>query len=184
MMRVSQEVLALFERRGEQAYAGECVSVSEHCRQAAHFAMRDGASPALVVAALLHDIGHLLETSADDREDLSVDAQHETVGGRWLAQRFHAEVSDPVRLHVPAKRYLCAGDARYVDTLSPASLHTLRLQGGPMSAVEVLAFESERYCRDAVRLRRWDDAGKVAGMASASLRDYAGMIDQQANSKR
>jgi phosphonate degradation associated HDIG domain protein len=181
MRRVSEEVLALFEMRGAESYAGERVSVSEHCRQAAHFAMRDGASPALIVAALLHDIGHMLEAVADDISDLTVDAHHEEIGSRWLAQRFRAEVSDPVRLHVPAKRYLCAGDARYVAKLSPASIHTLELQGGPMSLREALAFESERYCRDAVRVRRWDDAGKVAGLKTASVRDYADMIDQLAN---
>ncbi len=88
-----------------------------------------------------------------------------------------AEVAEPVRLHVPAKRYLCASDATYFAKLSPASVQTLKLQGGPMSSREVAAFESERYFREAVRVRQWDDAGKVAGLKTASLSAYAAMID-------
>jgi len=130
----------------------------------------------LIVAALLHDIGHLLEDIADDIEDWSVDGRHEELGGHWLAQRFGAEVAEPVRLHVPAKRYLCARNASYLAKLSPASVLTLKLQGGPMSAGEIAAFENERYYKEAVRVRRWDDAGKVAGFKTTQLRDYAAMI--------
>ena len=111
--------------------------MTEHGLQAAHFARVQAAPATLVVAALLHDVGHLLEAVPDAIEDWTSDAHHEESGARWLAQRFAAEVSEPVRLHVPAKRYLCATDPHYFAQLSPASVHTLQLQGGPMSPEEV-----------------------------------------------
>jgi gamma-butyrobetaine dioxygenase len=106
-----------------------------------------------------------------------VDARHEEIGGHWLAARLGPEVAEPVRLHVPAKRYLCATDPTYFAQLSPASVLTLKLQGGPMSPGEVAAFETERYFREAVRVRKWDDRGKVAGMTTPSLADYRALIE-------
>ena len=99
---------------------------------------------------------------------------------RWLAQRFAPAVSEPVRLHVPAKRYLCATDTDYFAQLSPASVHTLKLQGGPMPAGEIERFETEPYYREAMTVRRCDDQGKVAGLQTPSLSDYAAMIDDVA----
>jgi phosphonate degradation associated HDIG domain protein len=180
-MSVAEEIIALFERRGADAYFGERVSVSEHCLQAAHFASQQGAAPALVVAALLHDIGHLLEEVPADLADWPQDARHEQIGGAWLARRFRPEIAEPVRLHVPAKRYLCATNPHYVANLSPASVHTLKLQGGPMGSHELAAFETERYFRQAVQVRQWDDAGKVEGLKTAGLSDYAAMIDGLSN---
>jgi [1-hydroxy-2-(trimethylamino)ethyl]phosphonate dioxygenase len=109
-MSLSDDILAIYEARGTQAYFGERVSMTEHGLQAAHYARAEGAPEALVVAALLHDIGHLLEPVPDDIEDWTLDAQHEEIGARWLARRFDAAISEPVRLHVPAPRYLCATD--------------------------------------------------------------------------
>jgi [1-hydroxy-2-(trimethylamino)ethyl]phosphonate dioxygenase len=179
-MSVAAEILAVYGARGAGAYFGERVTMTEHGLQAAHFAQAEGAPDALVVAALLHDIGHLLEDVPEAIEDWRSDAHHEKTGAHWLAQRFPAAVSEPVRLHVPAKRYLCATDAQYFARLSPASVHTLRLQGGPMSAQEVRRFEGERYWEDAVRLRRWDDQGKVAGLKTAPLEAYVGLIERLA----
>ncbi len=179
-MSVAQEVLAIYEARGAGAYFGEQVSMTEHGLQAAYFAQVQGAPPTLIVAALLHDIGHLLETVPEAIEEWTSDAHHEELGARWLAQRFGADVSEPVRLHVPAKRYLCATDSDYLAHLSAASMHTLQLQGGAMSAAEVARFEDEPYYRDAIRVRRWDDQGKVAGLKTPSLSDYAAMIDDVA----
>lgn len=175
-MSVSDEVVALYQARGSAAYFGERVSMTEHGLQAAYFAQLEGAPAALVVAALLHDVGHLLEAVPDAIEDWTRDAHHEETGARWLSARFAAEISEPVRLHVPAKRYLCATDPGYLSRLSPASVHTLRLQGGPMSAHEVGRFESERFHREAVRVRLWDDQGKVAGLVTPPLVDYLAMI--------
>jgi predicted HD phosphohydrolase len=150
------------------------VNVLEEIRRI--FAQQEAAPAVLVVAALLHDVGHLLDNIPDDIEDWTADAHHEELGSRWLAQRFRPEVSEPVRLHVAAKRYLCATDPKYFETLSTASVHTLKLQGGLMAADEIAAFEAEHYFRQAVRVRRWDDQGKVAGLATPSLADYTMLI--------
>ena len=176
-MSVADEVLAIYGARGAGAYFGERVSIVEHCLQAAWFAQVEGAPQPLVVAALLHDIGHLLEAVPDDLAEWTTDARHEEVGARWLATRFSLEVSEPVRLHVPAKRYLCATDAAYSRQLSSASVHTLKLQGGPMSIEETRAFEREPFYREAVRVRHWDDQGKVAGLKTPPLTAYVAMID-------
>jgi [1-hydroxy-2-(trimethylamino)ethyl]phosphonate dioxygenase len=175
-MNVHEEIAAVFARRGAGAYFGESVSMSEHALQAAYFAQSAGAPPALILAALLHDIGHLVEEVPDDLADWVVDAHHEQVGGRWLATRFPAEVFEPVRLHVPAKRYLCATDPLYYSKLSAASVTTLTLQGGPMTAAEIVQFESERYHADAVKVRQWDDQGKVSGLRTPDLASYGALI--------
>ncbi|MGD0502789.1 MAG: HD domain-containing protein [Steroidobacteraceae bacterium] len=176
-MTVIEEILALYRRHGSEAYFGECVSMTEHGLQAAHFAREAGAAPALVVAALLHDVGHLIEDVANDIAEWTTDAAHERVGGAWLARRFPLEVSEPVRLHVPAKRYLLATDGDYMAMLSPASVVTLKLQGGPMSAREAAQFETEPFHREAVLIRRCDDRGKVAGLATSRLEDFGPMIE-------
>jgi phosphonate degradation associated HDIG domain protein len=176
-MTVTDEILALFHERGAEAYFGESVSMTEHALQAAHFAQAAGAPPALIVAALLHDVGHLIEDVPDDIADWVTDARHEEIGGRWLARRFSPQVSEPVRLHVPAKRYLLATDPGYFSNLSSASVITLKLQGGPMSALEVSRFKGERFHEDAVSVRRWDDRGKVPGLATSSLLDYRALIE-------
>jgi predicted HD phosphohydrolase len=176
-MSAMDEILALYADRGDEAYFGECVSIAEHGLQAAHFARAAGAPPALVVAALLHDVGHLIGNAPNDLAEWTEDAAHERVGGRWLAARFPPEVSEPVRLHVPAKRYLLATDADYFAKLSPASVVTLKLQGGPMSREEAARFEEERFHREAVLVRRCDDEGKVAGLATAGLLDYRDLIE-------
>jgi predicted HD phosphohydrolase len=176
-MSVMDEILTLYADRGDEAYFGECVSIAEHGLQAAHFARAAGAPPALVVAALLHDVGHLIGNAPDDLAEWTKDDAHERIGGGWLAKRFHAEVSEPVRLHVPAKRYLLATDADYFAKLSPASVVTLKLQGGPMSREEAARFEDEPFHRDAVLVRRCDDEGKVAGLATAGLLEYRALIE-------
>jgi phosphonate degradation associated HDIG domain protein len=175
-MSLMADILALYGARGAQAYFGERVSVTEHGLQAAHFAQAEAAPDAMVVAALLHDIGHLLEAVPDDIEDWTLDGRHEEIGAHWLARHFPAAVSEPVRLHVPAKRYLCATDAGYFARLSAASVHTLKLQGGPMSGPEVEQFEAQAFWREAVRLRHWDDQGKVAGLQTLPLAAHAELI--------
>jgi phosphonate degradation associated HDIG domain protein len=177
-MSLTDEILAIYDSRGVQAYFGERVSMTEHGLQAAHFAELEGAPEPLVLAALLHDIGHLIEPQPDALEDWTLDAHHELSGARWLARHFDAAISEPVRLHVPAKRYLCATDAGYMAQLSAASVHTLKLQGGAMPAQEIARFEAERFSREAVRLRRWDDQGKVAGLKTRALRTYAPLIER------
>ncbi len=177
-MNIAEEIGAIFHRRGSGAYFGESVSMTEHALQAAYFAQVAAAPPALIIAALLHDIGHLIEDVPSDIADWTSDAHHERVGGLWLAQRFRPEVSEPVRLHVLAKRYLLATDAAYFAQLSPASVITLRLQGGPMAAQEITQFETERFHQDAVRVRRCDDQGKVRGLKTPGLGDYRMLIEE------
>jgi [1-hydroxy-2-(trimethylamino)ethyl]phosphonate dioxygenase len=179
-MTAAEEIFAIFRDRGSGAYFGETVSMNEHALQAAHFAQTQAASPALIVAALLHDIGHLIDDVPADIADWTSDARHELVGGRWLARRFPPEVYEPVRLHVPAKRYLCATDGRYLARLSEASVATLKLQGGPMSAAETARFADEPFHKEAVRLRRWDDQGKVTGLSTPQFEHYRAMIDRLA----
>jgi len=176
-MTVTEEIQTMFATRGGNAYFGEDVSVTEHARQAARLAQLAAAPTALVVAALLHDIGHLLANAPDDLGEWLEDAQHEETGSRWLAARFPPAVAEPVRLHVPAKRFLCATDPRYFSKLSPASVVTLELQGGAMTAAEVESFRSEPYHREAVQLRRWDDEAKVAGLMTPDVAEYRTHIE-------
>jgi phosphonate degradation associated HDIG domain protein len=180
---LTDEILAIYQARGAGAYFGERVSMTEHGLQAAHFARLQSAPEALVVAALLHDIGHLLEAVPEALEEWTSDAHHEVTGARWLAQRFPPAVAEPVRLHVPAKRYLCATESPYFAQLSSASVHTLKLQGGPMSASEVRQFEAEPFNKDAVRVRRWDDQGKVAGLKTSDLESYRPLIERLARQR-
>jgi phosphonate degradation associated HDIG domain protein len=179
-MSISSEIFAFFERTGSTAYFGERVSTTEHSLQAAHFAREQQAPAPLIIAALLHDIGHLLEPVPADLAEWTTDAQHEEIGARWLAVRFGPEIAEPVRLHVPAKRYLCATNAGYLSQLSTASRHTLQLQGGPMTAAEARRFAAERYAADAVRLREWDDQGKVVGLSTPGLAAYGALIEEWA----
>lgn len=175
-MTIADEIIELFARRGEAQY-GENVTMREHMLQTARCAEAEGATPALVLAGLLHDIGHLLEDIPAEIADWAADARHEEVGARWLASRFAPEIVEPVRLHVPAKRYLCAIESGYFATLSQASVYTLGLQGGPMSSAEVARFEQQPFHREAVRLRRWDDAGKVPALTTPHLEHYRALID-------
>src|ERR1700730_17622118 len=125
MMSTVDRIFELFERRGDEAYFGEPVSQSEHALQAASQAEKEGAPDSLVVAALLHDIGHLVHGLSEGIADRGVDGRPEAVGGAWLSRHFGPEVAAPCRLHVAAKRYLCAVEPEYGRQLSPASVQSL-----------------------------------------------------------
>jgi len=176
-MTIVDEIFALFESRGDEAYFGEPVSQTEHALQAAHQAEQEGAPDALVVAALLHDIGHLVHGLDERIADRGMDGHHEAVGEAWLSRHFGPEVAEPVRLHVAAKRYLCAVDPAYRNQLSPASVQSLALQGGPLSERLVQEFERNPHCRAAIRLRRWDDMAKVPGLAVPGLEHYRSRVE-------
>ena len=171
-MNALDEIRTAFARRGGETY-GEGVSQLEHALQCALCAERDGAGPALIAATLLHDIGHLIHDLPQDIADQGIDAQHESLGSAWLSRHFERAVTEPVRLHVAAKRYLATTEPGYFDLLSPASVQSLQLQGGLMSVEESARFAAEIFAEDAIKLRRWDDEGKVVGMATPGLDHFA-----------
>jgi phosphonate degradation associated HDIG domain protein len=176
MSALLSEIEALFRRHGDQAYDGsrrEPVTAQQHALQCAQLAEWAHADDTLVAAALLHDIGHFIAAESDER----VDDRHEMQALPFLLPRFGPAVLEPIRLHVAAKRYLVATDPDYLGGLSPASVHSLGLQGGAMSAHEVAAFEATPFAMDAVQLRRWDDLAKQPGQLTPSLGYYLALLD-------
>ena len=172
---IIDQIFATFHVHGDRDY-GESVSVIDHSLQAASAAEQDGASPTLVAAAVLHDYGHLIHDLPEDIAAQGIDSLHEQLGAAFLAAYFGAAVVEPVRLHVAAKRYLCAVDPSYLAELSPASAQSLRLQGGPFDAAEIVAFEAEPHFFDVVRLRRYDDIAKKPGAWTPDLEHYRGAL--------
>jgi len=155
-----QIIADLFASEGAADYLGEAVTQAAHMLQAAALAEWAGEAPALIAAALLHDVGHFTGTVTGRDLMTGTDNRHSEQGATWLAQWFGAEVTEPVRLHVDAKRYLCAVEPGYLGKLSPASVYTLGVQGGPMSDAEAGEFAARPFAADACQVRRWDDAAK------------------------
>src|SRR5580765_3681098 len=167
-----QELLDIFVGRATRRYGLSGVNQLQHALQAAALAEADHAPPATVLACLLHDVGHMIHRLGDNPAARGVDDVHEQLGADWLAERFGPEVSEPVRLHVAAKRYLCTIEPDYFGKLSPDSVRSLELQGGLMSAEEVDAFRSHPQHAEAVRLRRFDEAAKDPRAATADFDHY------------
>jgi predicted HD phosphohydrolase len=177
------EVVDLYERWATEHYDEEITQL-DHALQTAALARRDGATDELVLAALLHDVGHLLELRAGGAADgqVEVDLGHEGRGARYLAGLYPPAVTGPIALHVAAKRYRCAVDPAYEAALSAGSTRSLARQGGPMSPAEVARFEAHPAHADAVALRGWDDGGKVDGLEVGSLADHVPLLEQLARS--
>jgi phosphonate degradation associated HDIG domain protein len=169
---VIDKIEELFRNKGGSLYGGEEVTQEEHALQAAKLAEESGASPAIIAAALLHDVGHLLHNLPDDAPDEGVDDVHEALGYRFLQRWFGPEVAEPVRMHVDAKRYLCAVDPSYLATLSPPSVQSLELQGGPMSPSEVSDYEQQPFYAESLVVRRWDDQAKDPTLKTPPLAHY------------
>ncbi len=173
--RIVDRLADIFERRGAEAYLGEDVTMAEHMLQCAALAEAEGAPDTLVAAALLHDIGYFtgeFEFSIEDTKD----SHHDAVGARFLEAYFPPVITDTVRLHVAAKRYLCAVDEDYYAKLSATSKHTLSLQGGPMNEAEVADFRLLPFHREAVQVRLWDDAGKAVGLKVRPFAAYLALL--------
>lgn len=175
-MNTFARLVELFNVEGMAQYGDEAVSQREHALQCAALAEAAGAPPTLITAALLHDIGHLVDKHFSDAAARGVDRRHEEIGAGFLATAFGPDVTEPVRLHVPAKRYLCAVEPGYRADLSFASERSLVLQGGPMTPDEVELWDAHPYARAAVSLRRWDDHAKIAGLRTPPLAHFLPMV--------
>jgi gamma-butyrobetaine dioxygenase len=169
-------IAALFASEGLAGYLGEDVTQAVHMLQTAALAERDGAADALIAAALLHDVGHFTGTVTGQDLMQGTDNRHSEQGAAWLARWFGPEVTEPVRLHVDAKRYLCATEPGYLELLSPASVYTLGVQGGPMQGDELARFRASPYAADACRVRRWDDAAKDPAAPVPALRHFQPLV--------
>jgi phosphonate degradation associated HDIG domain protein len=174
----------IFARRGADSYLGEAVTMSEHMLQAALLAERAQADDALIAAALLHDIGHYTSEFPPEAQDEGIDNRHDQAGAAVLAPYFAERVVDCVRYHVAAKRYLCATDPDYFGRLSAASVLTLKLQGGPMSAAEVAEFRQLPHLEDILRVRVWDDEAKVPGRRTPPFAHYAPLLQRLVHAHR
>jgi len=168
----------IFERRGGEEYLGEPVTMAEHMLQGATMAEANGLDEAIIVAALLHDIGHFTSEFGMFTMDDEEDRLHEEAGAAALGRFFPTIVTDCVRYHVAAKRYLCATKPEYFDRLSDASVHSLNLQGGPMSAAEIAEFERNPNLREIIQVRYLDDAGKRADMRTPPFAHFAPMVQR------
>jgi phosphonate degradation associated HDIG domain protein len=182
VVTIVDRILRVFETQGKAAYLGEPVSQEEHALQAAYLAEQQGAPKHLIAAALLHDVGHLLhglpQQVVDDIADRGIDGRHEVLGEAFLRNYFGTAVADPVRLHVDAKRYLCYSDPEYLGQLSPASVQSLQLQGGPFSSEQAAQFENHPQWADALRLRRWDDQAKIPGLDVPGVEHYRIVLEE------
>ncbi len=175
-------IFALVERFGDRRY-GEDVTQLGHALQCAQLAREDGADDALIAAALLHDIGQFLDGAGEAAEREARDARHEVNGAQLLEVAFPDAVTEPIRLHVQAKRYLCAVEPGYAQALSAASALSLRYQGGPMTPEQRELFEREPHWRAAVRLRRYDDRGKNPDRAPPPLETYRPLLASMMRAK-
>jgi phosphonate degradation associated HDIG domain protein len=171
------DICGLFDAKGARMYSGEPVTQLEHALQSATFAESAGADPALITAALLHDLGHLLNDQGDTPTQRGIDDVHQYFALPFLRPLFTDDVLEPIRLHVDAKRYLCATRPGYHDALSADSKRSLQLQGGIYSATEAADFAMRDGAARAIELRLWDDAAKIAGMKTPPLAHFVPIME-------
>ena len=176
-MSAVDRIVEILETSGAEQYGDEAVSQLQHALQCAHLAERSGAPDPLVAAALLHDFGHLIHKLGEDAARRGIDDRHEMLGRKYLARWFDEDVTAPVGLHVDAKRWLCATDPAYFDSLSPASVRSLELQGGPFSEAGAAAFIAQPYAQDALAVRRWDEQAKDPEAVTPGLDRYRSHIE-------
>jgi [1-hydroxy-2-(trimethylamino)ethyl]phosphonate dioxygenase len=171
-------VMECFRLRGDSEYGKEAVSQIEHALQTAYAAEQMGGTPQFIAACLLHDVGHLLHDLPEDAPDQNIDDEHERLGAAWLVEYFLPEVVEPIRLHVAAKRYLCGVDRAYFSKLSPPSVQSLELQGGPMTPSQAAHFESHPHFQAAIQLRRLDDQAKIPNLSTPPLNHFREHLSQ------
>jgi phosphonate degradation associated HDIG domain protein len=176
------DIVDLYRQCGDDMYDEE-ISQTTHAVQCARRAQEDGASTALVLAALLHDVGHLLEIRARASSQVvtDMDLRHQDSGANALSVLFGEQVTEPIRWHVEAKRFLCATDSEYAQGLSAGSVASLVLQGGPMTKEQCDQFLTREQSRDAVRLRRWDDLGKDTVNTPSSFNEFEELLHALVN---
>ncbi|MFT4069744.1 phosphonate degradation HD-domain oxygenase [Paraburkholderia sp.] len=172
------DIRSLFERYGSLAYSGEPVTQLEHALQSGALAEEAGASDELVAAAFLHDLGHLLNLQGETPTQRGVDDLHQYFALPFLRPVLSEGVLEPIRLHVDAKRCLCAIDATYFGQLSADSVRSLQLQGGIFSKEEAEAFLRKPYAEDALCLRKWDDRAKEKDRPTSDLDHYLGVVER------
>jgi phosphonate degradation associated HDIG domain protein len=169
---------SIFDRRGSEEYLGEPVSMGEHMLQGATIAEQNGQPEEIIVGVLLHDIGHFTSEFGTFTMEDTEDRHHEDAGAEVLERFFPSVITDCVRYHVAAKRYLCATRPEYYSLLSEASVHSLRLQGGPMSAEKVAEFEMNPHLKQIIAVRYLDDAGKRPGTQTPDYWHFAPMVQR------
>jgi phosphonate degradation associated HDIG domain protein len=162
----------IIEGKGHQRYGLSAINQHAHALQAAWLAEQAGCDAALITACLLHDIGHMVHDLGDDPARDRIDDKHEELGQAWLTRWFGPEVTEPVRLHVAAKRYLCAAEPEYFAKLSSDSVRSLALQGGPMPAAEVATYRDNPHAEAATKLRRFDEAAKVKDLETPPVAHF------------
>lgn len=181
MSTTIEAIADLLQRQGARQYGNEAVSQLDHALQCAHLAEAAGETAETIVAALLHDLGHLLRAETECTEPAAPQARddlHQFVALPFLRPLFSDAVLEPIRLHVDAKRHLCRTDASYLGQLSPASVHSLVLQGGVFSAQQAIDFMQQRHAATALRLRRYDDGAKSPGATTPPLTHYVALMHQ------
>ena len=176
MSRVDK-ILAVYIDKGSKDYAGERINQLEHALQTAMLAEQADADASLIVASLLHDYGHLIHDVGADVFKSGIDDRHEILGAENLSAYFGEAVMMPIRMHVEAKRYLCAIDPEYLKLLSPASIWSLKLQGGPFVASNRDEFIKRPFAAEAVNLRRWDESAKIYGLQTPNLAHFRPYVE-------
>ena len=175
---ILSEIAQRLDINGRHRYGLSDINQIQHGLQAALLAEQAGDPPALIAAALMHDIGHMLHDLGENPAEDGIDDRHEDVGHAFLVAHFGPEVTEPVRLHVEAKRYLCGKESDYFAKLSKDSVLSLSLQGGPMSEEEIAAFERLPHWQEAVRLRRYDEGAKVKGLQTPPIAHFMPYVAQ------
>ena len=173
---------SIFEKRGDEEYLGEPVTMGQHMLQGATMAEKSREPDEIIIGTLLHDIGHFTSEFGTFSMEDTEDRYHEDAGAAVLEQFFPKVITDCCRHHVAAKRYLCATDPEYFQKLSTASIHSLNLQGGPMSEAEIKNFERNPNLKKILKVRLYDDAGKIPDMVTPSFWHFAPLVQKMVDS--